>query len=114
MSKRVLFYIAFVTLVFFSCGKPPKPFQGSQGVLVLPTVATVTLGQTQQFEATVFNVSSGVTWSVDGGDANGTIDTNGLYTAPSTLPAGSSVVVRAKLSSNNQVQDTAEVSLTSP
>ena len=45
--------------------------------------------QTAQFTATVSNDSTnkGVTWSVAGSPTNGTIDANGLYTAP-TIAAG--------------------------
>jgi chitinase len=44
--------------------------------------------QTAQFTATVTNTSNtAVTWAVTGGSANGTIDANGLYTAP-TVAAG--------------------------
>ena len=45
--------------------------------------------QTAQFRATVTNTSNtAVTWGVSGGSANGTIDANGLYTAPAAV-AGS-------------------------
>lgn len=39
--------------------------------------------QTAQFTATVINTSNtAVTWAVSGGSVNGSIDANGLYTAP--------------------------------
>lgn len=50
-------------------------------------------GSTQQFTANLV----GVTWSVEGGAANGTIDSNGLYTPPSTLPIDPEVTVVASL-----------------
>ena len=41
----------------------------------------------QQFTAVVNNGSSqAVTWAVTGGDGNGSIDSNGLYSAPTTAP----------------------------
>ncbi len=41
----------------------------------------------QQFTAVVNNGSSQtVTWAVTGGDGNGSIDSNGLYSAPTTAP----------------------------
>jgi hypothetical protein len=50
----------------------------------------------QQFTATVNNGNSqSVTWSVTGGSANGTIDANGLYTAPAGVPNPASVAVTA-------------------
>jgi hypothetical protein len=55
--------------------------------------------QTAQFTATVHNSNNqGVTWSVTGGSANGTIDANGLYTAPqivSGLPSSVTIVATA-------------------
>jgi hypothetical protein len=43
--------------------------------------------QTAQFTATVNNTSNkAVTWAVTGAPANGTIDANGLYTAPTLVP----------------------------
>jgi hypothetical protein len=47
-----------------------------------PTV--VEKGQTLQFTAN----QDDVTWSVEGGSGNGSIDSGGLYTPPTTLPAG--------------------------
>ena len=50
----------------------------------------------QQFSATVINGSSQtVTWAVTGGTGSGTIDTNGLYTAPATVPNPAAVTVTA-------------------
>ena len=58
-------------------------------VTISPTTATLAVGGTQQFTATVMNeTNTGVTWSVDGvsGGNNtvGTVNSNGLYTAPSS------------------------------
>ena len=62
-------------------------------VSVSPATATVNANQTQQFTATVANTTnSNVTWAVVGGSANGAISSSGLYTAPSTPPAGSVTV----------------------
>ncbi len=50
----------------------------------------------QQFTASVNNgASQTVTWAVTGGNGNGTIDANGLYTSPAVLPNPASVVVTA-------------------
>jgi hypothetical protein len=42
--------------------------------------------QTAQFTATVANANTAVTWSVVGSPGNGTIDSNGVYTAPTLAP----------------------------
>jgi uncharacterized protein (DUF1800 family) len=68
------------TATFASNGPPPPQ-------TISPTAAIVKLGATQQF------TSSGATsWSATAG----TISATGLYTAPSTMPASSSVTVTAK------------------
>lgn len=52
-------------------------------VAVSPATATLTLGETQQFTATVTGAQdTGVIWSVQEGNAGGTVDAAGLYTAP--------------------------------
>jgi len=49
-----------------------------------------------QFTAVVNNGSSQtVTWAVTGGDSNGTINSNGLYSAPTVPPSPASVTVTA-------------------
>jgi hypothetical protein len=58
---------------------------------VSPRTASVALGGTQQFTATV---SSGVTWSA----SEGTISATGLFTAPTTMPASPTVVIKATTS----------------
>ncbi|MFO1464125.1 MAG: hypothetical protein U1F66_10150 [bacterium] len=63
------------------------------GIQIEPLCAAVASGATQQFNARIFvdEVDQGidnsaVTWSVFGGDVNGTITATGLYTAPNTVP----------------------------
>jgi YVTN family beta-propeller protein len=70
-------------------------------ITVSPGVATIGTQETLQFTATVTGTSTTtVTWKVndvDGGNATiGTIDGNGLYTAPTTAPTPASVIIRAK------------------
>lgn len=58
----------------------------NQGILVSPSTATVAQRGTQQFTATG---DTSVTWSVAPADGSaGTVDANGLYTAPSTDGTG--------------------------
>jgi hypothetical protein len=71
--------------------------------------------QTQQFSATVQNSANpGVTWAVTGGDANGTIDTSGLYTAPAVLPNPARVTVAATSMADTSKSGTATVNLQTP
>jgi hypothetical protein len=72
-------------------------------VSVSPASASMQAGKTQQFTASVTdpngNPISGATfnWSLSAG-ALGTVDANGLYTAPATLTAASSEQVTAQMS----------------
>jgi hypothetical protein len=50
----------------------------------------------QRFAATVNATSSqAVTWTVQGGSGNGTIDASGLYTAPAAVPNPATVTITA-------------------
>ena len=66
-----------------------------RAMLVHPSPALVRTGRTQQFSVVGLGLSNSVTWSVEGGAANGTITAGGLYTAPATLPPGARAHVLA-------------------
>lgn len=73
---------------------PPPPVS----ISISPTSATVRLGKTKQFTATVTNTSNtAVVWKVNevtGGNATvGTISASGLYRAPSSVPSPATVTV---------------------
>ena len=91
-------------------------------VTVAPTSAVLSLQNTVLFTATVSNATdTTVVWSVNGGSGDivggnptiGTIATNGLYTAPATIPTPNSVTVKAVSNANKSVSATATVGLTS-
>src|SRR5882757_6087682 len=67
---------------------PPTP---TVSVSVSPSTAMVTIGQTQQFSASVANTSNtAVTWTVTGPPSDaGSISATGLYTASGRVPSGS-------------------------
>jgi hypothetical protein len=73
--------------------------QNGVSVTVAPATATLRVGRTQQFTATVTNAAGGVTWSVNGiagGNAIvGSIDNAGLFTAPAAVPTANTVTVGA-------------------
>jgi hypothetical protein len=84
-------------------------------VSVSPSSVSLIAGATQQFTATVTGTSSTtVTWSLSGctGSACGTIDTNGLYTAPSSIPSAATVTVVATLQPDSSKTGSAMVHLT--
>jgi hypothetical protein len=69
-------------------------------VSVVPTSATVTVGQNTAFQAAVTgSTNTAVTWQVNGvaggSTTTGTISTTGVYTAPGQVPNPSAVTVTA-------------------
>ncbi|MBZ5547645.1 MAG: Ig-like domain repeat protein [Acidobacteriia bacterium] len=71
--------------------------------------------QTKQFTATVSNSTNhSVTWAVTGGSANGTVDANGLYTAPAVLPVGPSATVTATSAGDTTKSGSATVHFLTP
>ena len=92
-------------------GPPPTP---TTAVSVSPATASLFLGQTQQFSATVTgNSNTSVTWSVNGvGGGNssaGTISEGGLYTAPSLLPSSASITIAATSQADTTASGSASV-----
>lgn len=93
------------------------------GVSVSPTAATVALGSTQGFQAVVTGAQDAtVTWDVGGVvSGNSSVGTvlnsqtdpdNTTYTAPLSLPAGGSVILRARSNANPGVSASATVTFT--
>ncbi len=83
---------------------------------VLPESITLYAGQTQQFMATVaHHLNQAVTWSVSGTDcagaACGTIESNGLYTAPSSISTNVTVSVSATAVADTSKSDPATITL---
>lgn len=68
---------------------------------------TLGAGKTLQFYAVGWYMSNAVTWSVSGG---GTIDANGLYTAPATAPAAA-VTITATSTASPTVTATASLTV---
>ncbi len=88
-------------------------------VMVTPTSASLNAGSTQQFTATVANTANkAVTWSVNGvsggSAATGTISTAGLYTAPASLAAKTTVTVAAASQADPTKSGSAQVTVTPP
>ncbi len=83
-------------------------------VTVSPVSPNVRIRQTQQFTVTVRNAANpAVTWTVTGtgceGTACGTVDVNGLYTAPAALPSPATVTVSATSVEDSTKSDAAAV-----
>ena len=69
--------------------------QPTVAVKITPTAATLTANQAQQFDATVTGTQNqAVNWNIN--PQIGTIDNTGLYTAPASITAKTSVQVVAE------------------
>ena len=83
---------------------------------VTPATATLGPSQTQQFKATVQNAASGnmaVSWSISPSGA-GTVDSTGLYTAPSTITSTQTVTLTATSVKYSYATNSATITLTPP
>jgi hypothetical protein len=85
-------------------------------VTVAPASTSVVTGETQQLNASVVGTSnSAVTWTVQGvgcnGMACGTVDGNGLYTAPSAVPSPAAVTITATSSADSSKTGSASVAI---
>lgn len=88
-------------------------------VSVTPTSARVVTNGQQQFSSTVSGLSNtAVTWSVSGkgcvGAACGTVMSNGLYIAPTTVPSPAQVTVTATSSADPQASGSSTVTIFAP
>jgi uncharacterized protein YjdB len=87
-------------------------------VTVSPSSASVQVGQTRQFSATVQNAVNSVVWMVNGfiggNAAVGTITSNGSYTAPLVAPSPATVTVQAASTAVASATGSATVSITTP
>ena len=101
MTKNYLFAAALVSVALWTgCAKG----LGSTPSVTVSNgnISVVFLTQTVQFTATVTGTTNtAVNWSVSGnactgsGNPCGTIDANGLYTAPTTAPSSATVTITA-------------------
>ena len=108
-----------VVIALVSCGLLSGCGGGGNGgddggqvrVVVSPLTASVIAGQTQQFNVTVTGaLNSAVTWSVSCSTSTcGSIDGNGLYSAPALILSDVSVTVRATSQEDRNISATASI-----
>jgi hypothetical protein len=112
--RRLFLGLSCVTVLLAGCaGTSSKTTLIT--ISVAPTAASVAVGNTQQFAATVTGTSNAaVTWSVTGGASNGTISSTGLYTAPATTPNPPQATVTATSQADSTKSASATVTVTGP
>jgi hypothetical protein len=112
-----LFLSLFILAMLAACGGGGGiDGQPNIEVSISPLQVTLDAGQTQQFTATVTGTTNkGVNWSVRGssctGSACGTVDANGLYTAPMVMPADMTINVMAVAQANSTAGRSSTVNL---
>jgi mono/diheme cytochrome c family protein len=99
---------AICTIVIMPASTNPAPT-----ITLSPLSATVEIGASQQFVATVVNaVDTSVTWSLVG---QGTLSQTGLYIAPSSISGSSATAtVKVTLNSDTTIWTAADVTITAP
>jgi hypothetical protein len=126
LKMRRLFQLGplFLILFLYGCAattlnnhQPPPP--PAITVNVSPSTANIRAGDSLSFSTTVSGTTNtAVQWSVNGttggSAALGTIDSNGKYTAPATLPNPSTVTVRAASVADVSISGSSSVSLLNP
>jgi len=126
LSRTAIRWLAAICLTVLgmlslSCGggsstSLPNPTPSAVSVTISPTTASIVVGETQPFTATVSGSSNtSVTWSVNGVNGGnptvGTISATGLYTAPPLVPNPASVSITAKSAADSSKAASAQVSV---
>jgi uncharacterized protein (DUF1800 family) len=102
-----------------SGASPTLPDKSSVSVVVTPATATIRVGSNESFAAAVSgSTNTSVTWSVNsvvGGNATlGTIDANGMYASPASVPTPNMVTIAATSADEAAQKGTATVTLQNP
>lgn len=82
------------------------------GVTVTPASTSVHVSESVDFEVTVTGTEDlGIVWSVEGAGDLGSINTDGLYVAPSMVPGVPDVIIRATSVADDTAYDEAVVTV---
>jgi len=110
-----LLALLFTSAILSGCGGS-NSLSSPQSVSISPSRALVLTGGSQTFSVASMGLNAwnrSVTWAVNGvlggNSAIGTIDSEGVYSAPTTLPRTSSVVVTAVVDSSVSAPATVEL-----
>ncbi len=103
--------LLLASLLFTACGGGGTSPLAVQ-IVIAPTTATVPVGGTLQFSATLFNTNNTtVNWSVSGTGDVGSISSSGIFTAPQTVPSPATVTVTATSQSDPKAKATATLTI---
>jgi hypothetical protein len=119
MPSLRIFIPALLAVVLGACGgddgsptTPPDPAPAEITISLATATPNIQPNQTAQFQATVTGTTNTlVTYSVEGGAANGSITAAGLYTAPDRAGV---FTVRATSAADGSKSATATITVTAP
>jgi len=98
-----------IVLALIGCAGNDGSSGGALSVRITPNVLSLEPGKSKLFTAVVSKVTSDeLQWSVDGGAANGTITSDGKYTAPTTTGV---YIVRCTIANHPEAVATATVTV---
>jgi hypothetical protein len=105
--------LSCVCVLLLGCASTSSNNNPHVTISVGPTAASVAVGRTQPFTATVTGATNtAAIWSVAGGASNGTISNTGLYTAPAAVPNPPQVTVTATSQADTTKSASAIVTVT--
>ena len=110
--KHISFYSTFALLLTNSLGAVTPAVT----IQISPTTATLRVGQTRDFNTYIANTTDKtVAWfvnSIEGGNTTvGTIDKDGIYKPPATIPAANIVTIKVVPTADKTKFSTAAVTL---
>lgn len=100
---KIIFLLVFFMFIVLGCANKDKIDTSTTFIEVSPSGSIIAQNDTLSFTAKVYTsdrkvLDKTITWSVEGGEENGTISTTGIYKAPSIVSNPLTVVVRAETS----------------
>lgn len=114
LRKRIALFVPLLLASLFlaACGGGGGSSPLAVQISIAPTTATVPVGGTLQFSASVFNTNNtGVNWAVSGTGDVGSISSDGVYTAPQTVPSPATVTVTATSQADSNAKATATLTI---
>lgn len=112
MKANSFVFFLGVSVLILSSGCSSYSTKTPATLTVSPQPAYVSSGQTLQLTASLYNSTSAIAWSVTGA-AGGTVDANGLYTAPA-VTQNTTVTVTATSSTDPTVTASTTVNIIAP
>jgi hypothetical protein len=115
-SRALPVVVGVVVAVFAACDEHTgTPGDTSPEVRVVPEIAELPTGESLDFDALLNGTDAdGVSWTILGDPPRGSITSEGVYTAPDTIPEPPTVVIEATVQAVLDRPGRAEVTIVPP